>query len=760
MINLNNIKISVRNLVEFILRSGDINSTYIGRNRMTEGTRIHQLIQKKMDENYASEVTLKTEVEFHDLTLTVGGRADGIIKEKENIIIDEIKSTTTNLEKIDEDYNELHWAQAKCYGYIYMKDNNLEEIDIQLTYVEVDSEEVKRIRKNYTFNELEKFFKDLTDKYYIWADLSRKWIDTRDTSIKKLEFPFNKYRRGQRKLAVGVYRTIEEEKKLFVEAPTGIGKTMSTIFPAIKAIGENKGEKIFYLTAKTITRTVAEDSFAILEKNNLRFKRVTLTAKDKICFEKEKSCNPDECPYAKGHFDRVNDAIYQILTKEDNVSRETIGKYAKKYEICPFEFSLDLSIWADSIICDYNYAFDPKAKLKRFFTEDKNKYIFLIDEAHNLVDRARDMFSAELFKDDILYIKRLFKDIEPKISKALDKINRYFLKIKKKFDDKNYFIEKEEPEDIYYPLKGFVKVADNWLKENGDKKEHGDLLDLYFNVLSFLRASEDYDDRFVTYAKLHGKNVKLKMFCLDPSYLLSTTLNSGLAGVLFSATLSPMDYYKEILGGKDDDNMMMLSSPFPRENLNLKIIDSVSTKYRNRENSYEDIVEIINSVMKFKKGNYMVFFPSYKYMNDVYDLFIEKHPQISTMIQESGMSEEEREQFLFSFKEVPEETLVAFAVMGGIFSEGIDLKGDRLTGAIIVGVGLPKICLERNIIRDYFNDKNGLGYEYAYMYPGMNKVLQAAGRVIRTENDKGIVCLIDERFSYKSYKNIFPPHLR
>jgi DNA excision repair protein ERCC-2 len=750
-----NIKISVRNLVEFILRSGDINSTYIGRNRMTEGTRIHQLVQKKMDKNYMPEVTLKTEVEFEDLILTVGGRADGIITEKEKVIIDEIKSTTTSLEKIDENFNELHWAQAKCYAYIYSMDNNLERIDIQLTYVEIDTEEIKRIRNTYTYKELEKFFKNLTDRYYIWADLSRKWIRTRDESIKKLQFPFDNYRKGQRKLSVGIYRTIEQEKKLFAQAPTGIGKTISTIFPSVKAIGESKGEKIFYLTAKTITRTVAEDSFNILKNKGLRFKIVTLTAKDKICFCKECSCNPEDCEFAKGHFDRINDAIYDVITNEDIISRETIEKYSLKHKVCPFEFSLDISIWADSVICDYNYVFDPKAKLKRFFIEDKNKYIFLIDEAHNLVDRSRDMFSAELFKNDFLELKRLFKDIEPKMAKSLDKINRYFLKIKKKCKNNDYFLEKEEPEDMFYPLKGFVKKADNWLKENGDKKEHKDLLELYFNVLSFLRVSEDYDDRFVTYTELQGKNVKLKMFCLDPSYLLSTTLGSGLSSILFSATLSPIDYYKDILGGKEKDNIMILDSPFDPRNLKIIIKDSISTKYRDRKYSYEKIANVIYDTTKYKEGNYIVFFPSYKYMEDVYDVFIEKFPQFRTMVQEIGMKEEEREEFLKSFKQNPTNTLIAFAVMGGIFSEGIDLKGDRLTGAIIVGIGLPKICLERNIIREYFNEENRLGYEYAYMYPGMNKVLQSMGRVIRTETDKGVVCLIGRRFGrWEQFRHI------
>ncbi|MBS4539181.1 ATP-dependent DNA helicase [Clostridium sp. D2Q-11] len=757
---MNNIKISIRNLVEFILRSGDIVSGYVGRNRAVEGTRIHSMIQKEMDDNYTPEVTLKTDVHFDDLTVTVQGRADGIIEEDDNIIIDEIKSTTRPLEKIDEDFNPLHWAQAKCYGYIYCIQNDLAEIDIQLTYYQIDTEEIKRLIKTYKLEELTEFFNDLMDRYYIWANFTRKWMNTRDISIKELEFPFGSYRKGQRRLAVGVYRTIDENKKIFAEAPTGIGKTISTVFPSVKAIGENKGEKIFYLTAKTITRSVAQDTFKILKDTGLRFKTVTLTAKDKICFCKESSCNPEECEYAKGHFDRVNDSMYELLNNEDMITREVIEEYAKKYTVCPFEFSLDLSLWADAIICDYNYVFDPRAQLKRFFLDAEKKYLFLIDEAHNLVDRSREMFSAVLHKDILLALRRVFKEKDPRIAKALSKINSFMLKVKKECNDEGYHIQKGEPEDIYYPLKKFVKEADEWLQEHQKEEGHQELLELYFEVLAFLRVAEDYDERYVTYVETNGNNVSIKLFCLDPSYLLSKTLEQGKASIFFSATLSPLEYYKDILGGKKEDNTMSLTSPFDKDNLMLMVADRVSTKYRNREFSYESIADIVYSTVKNKKGNYMVFFPSYKYMNDVYETFIDKYPEVRTMIQEIGMSEEEREDFLYSFKENPEETLVTFAVMGGIYSEGIDLKGDRLSGAIVVGVGLPMVCLERNIIRDYFNEKNNLGYEYSYMYPGMNKVLQAAGRVIRTEKDKGVVCLIDERFSYSGYKKIFPAHLR
>lgn len=754
------IKISIRNLVELVLRSGDIDNRLVSSNRMLEGTRIHQKIQKESGAHYSKEVSLAFDYEIEGLVIKLEGRADGIISEGDDIVIDEIKSTSRSIEYIDDDFSLLHWAQVKCYAFIFATQKGLQEIIVQMTYFQIDTEEIKKIRKQLTLGELQDFMSELLSKYLVWARMQDAWNIKRDISIKTLQFPFETYRKGQRELAVAVYKTIMQEKKLFVQAPTGIGKTVSTLFPAVKAVGEQHVSKIFYLTAKTITRQVAEEAFTKMRSNGLSFRSITLTAKDKICFNKEGSCNPDFCQYAKGHFNRVNAALIDVLKNSEYLSREIIEEYAVKHTVCPFEFSLDLSLWADGIICDYNYVFDPRVYLKRFFLNNNGDYAFLIDEAHNLVDRAREMFSASISKSTFLEAKQLMKDKQPKIAKTLNKINSYMITLRKQCSEEGFIVSKDELNSLYKMLQNFINESEEWILKNQNKNIEGFdlLLDVYFNSISFVKISEFYDERYVTFIEAKASEVRVKLFCIDPSYLLADAIKRGKTAVFFSATLTPLNYFMDILGGDGEDYNINLLSPFENKNLCLLVEDNISTKYRNRENSYDKIVQIIKTAIDIRFGNYMVYFPSYKYMNEVYIRFIEKYPNIKTMIQQSSMTEEERENFLNQFQPNTTQNFVCFGVLGGIFSEGIDLKGDRLIGAIIVGVGLPQVSTEQDIIMNYFQQKNGMGYENAYMYPGMNKVLQASGRVIRSENDMGMVLLVDERFSHSVYKGLFPRH--
>ena len=752
----NEIKLSVRNLIEFVLRAGNLDSRFRGTSRALAGTRAHQKIQKSSAKDYNPEVFLTYTTEYKDFIFMVEGRADGIIHTQEKVTIDEIKSTLTPLDLIDEHFNSLHWAQVMCYGYIYLKQHPLEQIDIQLTYFHLETEKVKHFVRTYSYNELELFFFDLLDRYIIWAQFTKDWILKRNQSIKKMDFPFKNYRQGQRKFAIASYKTIKENKKLFVQAPTGTGKTISTLFPSIKAMGEGHGSKIFYLTAKTITRQVAEETISLMVSAGLELKSITLTAKDKICFKEEKICNPEYCEFAEGHFDRINEALLDILEYENNLSREKIEQYAIKHRVCPFEFSLDLAIWCDTVICDYNYLFDPQVYLKRFFEDNKGDYIFLVDEAHNLVDRSREMFSAELYKKPFLALKKIMKGKEPKISKALTKLNTFMVQMGKKCIETNHLLDKAEPSEIYPLIRKFISESEDWLAKNEKVEGHQALLQLYFDCISFLKISELYSEHFITYTEKNHKDIRVKIYCIDPSQLLRQSLTRGKATIFFSATLLPMKYYRDILGGHESDNLLQITSPFPKEHLGLYIASNISTKYKDREQSYDRVIDYINIIMKVKKGNYMVFFPSYDYMNKAYDLFSTINPEIKSIIQSPSMTEEEREGFLEQLQPNQREYFLAFAVMGGIFSEGIDLKGDKLTGAIIIGVGLPQISLERDIIKNYFDEKNGCGYEYSYMYPGMNKVLQAAGRVIRTEKDMGIVALLDQRFTHKRYRSLFP----
>jgi DNA excision repair protein ERCC-2 len=758
------IKISVRNLVEFVLRAGDLDMRFRGSSRAVEGTKAHQKIQKENREKYSiifgqeytAEVSLKHSIPYNGGTIVIDGRADGILIENKVVTIDEIKTVTRDLELIEEDYNGLHWAQAKCYAYIYGVQNNLESINVQLTYYEINTEKIKRFIKCFAIGQLQEFFDGIISSYFVWANITRLWNEERDSSIKDLKFPFVDYRAGQRELAVSIYKTVVEGKKIFLQAPTGVGKTISTLFPTVKAMGEGHTSKIFYLTAKTITRQVAEEAFAKMSEKGLKFRTITLTAKDKVCLSKGSACNPEQCKFAKGHFDRVNEALLDILENENTFTREIIEIYSNKYKICPFEFSLDLTLWSDCVICDYNYVFDPRVYLKRFFMDNNGDYTILVDEAHNLVDRAREMFSETIHKKLLLGLKRDIKGVDNHLYKALNKLNTFMNSMKKMCNEEGYYKQNSEPVDVYNILNNLTKLLEVWLTKNEKSEIYDNFLELYFNSLSFIHIAELYDDKYITYVETTDNDVILKIFCLDPSKLLREASKRGRSVVYFSATLLPLLYFKEILGGESEDYHLTLDSPFDKNKLKLMIAKDISTKYNYRENSYPKIVEYIYSVINAKNGNYMVYFPSYKYMEVVSNQFNEKYPGVKMCIQTNFMTEDDRETFLQNFNSTTGENILGFGVLGGIFSEGIDLKGDRLIGAVIIGVGLPMICFEKEILREYYDNKNNFGYEYSYMYPGMNKVLQAAGRVIRTEEDRGIVLLIDDRFLQQRYRRLYP----
>ena len=759
--NLPVIRISVRNLVEFILREGDIdNRTGGGQDpeNMQMGSRIHRKIQRQMGSDYQAEIPLKTEIVCDGFTLKIEGRADGLIHTKEQVMVDEIKGVLRELDRVQEPAG-IHLAQAKCYASMVAEQEGLDEIGVQMTYCQMETEEVKRFQYSYQSNELKAWFDEVIRQYEKWAKFQIEWRKARNASIKGIEFPFP-YRKGQRDLAVSVYRTILRKKKLFIQAPTGVGKTISTVFPAVKAIGEELGEKIFYLTAKTITRTVAEQAFETLREQNLKFKVITLTAKEKICFCEETSCNPDDCPYAKGHFDRVNDAVYELLMQEDVMSREVLEAQARKHKVCPFEMALDVSTWVDGVICDYNYVFDPDARLKRFFAEGgAGGYLFLIDEAHNLVERARQMYSAELCKEDFLAVKKLVKGEAPRFAKRLEACNKILLAMKKECE--NYKVL-DNISHLGIQLMNVLSEADRYLEECVDKEVRETVLDFYFQVRSFLNIYDGLDENYVVYTEYQedGRFV-LKLFCVNPAANLQKCLDKGNSAVFFSATLLPIQYYKRLLSTEKDNYAVYIDSSFDTKKRLLMNGVDVSTRYtmRSRE-MYQRYATYIFRVVKAKMGNYLIFFPSYRFMEDVYQEFTQllasDEEEMELVIQQKHMDEEERENFLRAFEMGREKSLIGFGVLGGIFSEGIDLTNEKLIGTLIIGTGLPQVCNEREILKSYFDQKGLYGFDYAYRYPGMNKVLQAAGRVIRTEDDRGVILLLDERFQREKGKEIFP----
>lgn len=762
MEEIQTIRISVRNLVEFILREGDIDNRTSGsmeKDAMQQGSRLHRKIQKQMGSGYQAEVPLKYLYPCERFVLQVEGRADGILEEEQGVAIDEIKGVMRDLDHIEKPIG-VHLAQAKCYAFFYGKQNHLKQIGVQMTYCNLETEEIKRFREVYTVAELEEWFQELAHAYEKWALYQIEWREIRNHSIRRTEFPFP-YREGQRNLVSSVYRTILRKKKLFIQAPTGVGKTMATIFPAVRAIGEELGEKIFYLTAKTITRTVAEQAFDTLRETGLRYKAITLTAKEKICFCETPECNPEACPYAKGHYDRVNDAVFDLLKREEKMTREVLEIQAEKFCVCPFEMSLDVALWVDAVICDYNYVFDPNAHLKRFFSEGGNgEYLFLIDEAHNLVERGREMYSASIYKEDLLLIRRLVKTDAPKLAKRLEECNKQFLELKKECE--TYQIQ-ESVSHIALKFMNVMGEMERYLEEceHGEKREQ--ILDFYFQVRDFLSIYEGIDENYVIYTELEsGGRFLLKLLCVNPSVNLQKYLEQGNSTIFFSATFLPIHYYKKLLSTKTDDYAIYAESVFPEKNRLLLFGRDVSTKYTMRTaDMYEHFAKYILQMALGKEGNYMAFFPSYRLMESVYQSFQKQVEQsqnetIECVLQSQFMGEEAREIFLENFEEEREGTLVGFCVMGGIFSEGIDLTADKLIGAAIVGTGIPQVCTERELIRQYFEKDGMSGFDFAYLYPGMNKVLQSAGRVIRTEEDKGVLLLLDDRFFGRQYREIFP----
>lgn len=755
---LTRIRISVRNLVEFIFRSGDIDNR-IGKGAqkeaMQEGSRMHRKIQGRMGMEYRAEVPLKLEVPQEQYVLALEGRADGIITNADGVTVDEIKCMYTDVTRFEEPIF-VHKAQAMCYAYIYALQNGLDQISVQLTYCDLDTEEICRFEEAFSFFWLERWFQDMMEAYRKWTDFQFAWRKIRQTSIQTLEFPFP-YREGQYKLVGDVYRTIHRKKILFIQAPTGTGKTISTLFPAIRAVGENLGDKIFYLTAKTITRTVAKDTCDLLKAKGYRGKVIVLTAKEKMCPCEEMDCNPSNCLRAKGHYDRVNDAVYDLITTEEDFTRERMLAQAEKYQVCPFEMSLDASLYADIIICDYNYVFDPNVYLKRFFAEGiRGDYIFLVDEAHNLVERSREMYSAEIYKEDFLAVKKIVKRYRPGLEQQFNHCNRILLEYKRECE--KYKVYDNIGNLMFYLMK-LASELDEFLQRSTEFPERKEVSEFYFGLRNFINIYERVDEHYVIYTEhMEDERFKMKLYCVDPSLNLQECIDRGNSAIFFSATFLPIQYYKNLLSTKKDNYAVYAETAFSEEQSLLLMGSDVSSRYTRRNQSeFERIAQYIQKTGLAKKGNYMVFFPSYKMMQQVYEVFQElDEGTVEIIIQEPGMNEEKREAFLAEFSAERKKTLIAFCVMGGIFGEGIDLKKEQLIGAVIVGTGLPQISNEREILMDYYEKRMGEGFDYAYRYPGMNKVLQAAGRVIRTIDDVGVIELLDERFLQSDYRNLFP----
>lgn len=742
------IRCSIREMVEFISRSGHIISEINANNRAVEGTKIHQAIQKKQGSDYQAEVSLVYEFDYQQYHYILQGRMDGLIINEEGICIDEIKSVTYPIDELDMDNVDIrHFHQLICYAYIYCLQNDIKEIDCQLTYFQVDTKEIKRLKEHFTFIQVHDIFFEVIEQFNTFIDLYFSFKKIRDHSLQQLKFPYPNYRQGQQEMMNVVYYTIKNNKKLFIQAATGLGKTLGTLFPSLRALYHGYTGKIMYLTAKAITRNVAKETLNLLVNHGLKLRTTIITAKDQICFLEKRNCHPEHCPYAKNHYDRVNQALLDIMKQEMIYDKEIIQEYALKYNVCPFEFSLDLFLFSDLVILDYNYAFDPRINLQRAY-QSNQKLTLLVDESHNLVDRARDMYSKELYMSHVIAVKEHIKNKSKSVYKSLCELEEVFLKLKDDLVDRPYIVDYQPPIELAGKVEIVVWSLQKYLSQENENEEI--ILDLYFETLAFMKIYDLYRESYVTY--IYGdEDIMIKIYCMDPSSLLEDYYKQVQAVIFFSATLLPIQYFYRILGGKEGDIKLYYDSPFDIENRLVLVGTDVHTRYRQRQYSYDKICQYIQILVSSKVGNYIVFFSSYEYLNQVYDHFMPKDCEVYK--QTANMTNGEKSEFLELFKTVKDKSQVFFTVLGGMFSEGIDFKGEQLIGTIIVGVGLPQLNLERDLIKVYFDKE---GYNYAYTYPGMNKVLQAAGRVIRTKDDHGVVLLLDDRYESKQYIKMFP----
>ncbi|MEE3419725.1 MAG: ATP-dependent DNA helicase [Lachnospiraceae bacterium] len=780
------VRISVRQMVEFLLREGDIDAR-IPQGRDTEamlaGSRVHRKLQKEGGGSYSAEVRMVTDREYDTFTLRVEGRADGII-DGDPVTIDEIKGMYLDVDLLEEPI-PVHLAQAKCYAAMYADARGGDTIRVQMTYVNLDkTSQIHRFSFAFDVDELLNWYDDLLDSYAIWARWQVEHRKSRDKSMKDMQFPFP-YREGQRDLVAAVYHTIVKKEELFLMAPTGVGKTMATMFPAIFSMGTGLSERIFYMTAKNATLEAGAGAVRILKEKGLDIRAVRITAKEKICPEGMVQCTPDVCPRARGHYDRVNDALYGLICDHDLIGRDEILSAASAAKVCPFLLELDAAAWCDVILCDYNYVFDPTARLSRFMSGARSDTVFLIDEAHNLVERGREMYSASLTKENVLAAKRLARG-HKRLENALEKLNDLLLKMRHEVEDDRYLVvqgmpgsaETDGKEEKRHILKGYFdrltiavlrayEEMQNLYRESDDGALKEKLLDFYFELGSFMKCMEVLDENSVVYVENaetgSGREVKktfvLHLFCVTPARFLTECIDMGRSAIFFSATMLPINYYKEMLSSRENPWAIYAKSPFSTKKRKLMIGADVSTRYKRRgTDMYRRIARYLAITAGAKRGNYIAFFPSYRMLRDVFAVYREEFdtPAVDWVVQSSAMGDVDREIFLENFYENLERSLIAFAVMGGVFSEGIDLIGDRLVGAIIVGTGLPSVSPRQDILREYYTKKGRDGFNYAYTYPGMNKVEQAAGRVIRTEADTGVILLLDDRFLDRNTQALFP----
>lgn len=760
---LNNFfELSVHELVDFVLRSGDIDNRYFNNASMVEGSLIHKYYQGKQNDSYESEVYLDGVINLNNYSIKLSGRCDGLIKNNDEVTIDEIKSYVGEKKYFIENNILWHLGQAECYAYLYCLKEKIKTINIQLTYISQIDKKTDYKKFNYTVEELKEKVESYIFQYLDFLNILEDCAEKRDESLKSLKFPFDKLRNGQKDMIDFIENNLTKKQIGYIEAPTGIGKTVSSIYASLSTFNKIKCDKFFYLTPKNSGFKLATDTLKIFNNVGIAIKAVTLLAKEKMCLSDKKKCNPESCFFARGYYSKIKVALKESLIKYSLFDEKIIKEIAYKYNICPFELSLDLSLYCDYIVCDYNYVFHPIARLRRFFEMPDKTYNLnlLIDEAHNLIDRSRSMYSTMISFSQFKEAKKELKTIENKdIKKALSKLTTFF-----NLFNKIEFIDNQENNVDYLKLEKLDDQFIDCLNDMSDlykiySSNHPNLTfekadEFFLEVYKFCKMYDLIDENFKIYLHKLKDDYEIHIFCLDASEFINSTLYKVNSSTLFSATLSPLSYYEKLITNDHFDNELIIDNPFDKNNLNLIINNKLSLIYQNREKSLNDVILNIKTFVLSKIGNYLVFLPSYEYLYKIKkELKFEE--DVNVIYQSKKMTNEEKNIFLDKFEAHPKKTTVGFAVIGGTFAEGIDLVSDRLIGVSIVGIGLPSFDYENSLLKDYYESKGLNGYNFTYLNPAMNRVMQAVGRLIRSENDRGSVLLIDSRYLYKNYLSLF-----
>ncbi len=802
------LRLSVRDLAGYAYRHGGLGKAGLFSDSEDTPVRLHQQyirasMKQDPDAEHFPEYTLKASRRTGSICMEIQGRADLVsVSPDGSVTVLEIKTIMDSGGVLPAKADIVHLAQARIYAYLFLLDprHNEASVSVTIRYVLAAERKIRDFSERSDFTALQGFFDDSCSKLLDFTKSLRNYRKLRDITLRDLRFPYPELRKGQKEFMHEVLGCIRSKEPLYAQAPTGIGKTISVLYPAVKAIPKNYADYIFYLTAKTSTQTVAQTALQDLRNAGMVLRSIRITSKEKLCLRKDLYCDTQTCPYAIHYYDNSGAAIHDLFAFH-SVDADILTGIAEKHQVCPFEIGLDLSLFCDVIICDYNYVFDPKVRLIRFFQDDPYRFVFLIDEAHNLPSRSNEMFSASFGTADIASLLRHAARYSIQLRNSLDAISRYFtqairyldsaaesqdrgtddrsaapdsfdrkIEAKELFRAESICASRKIPEEFTGILQDFIFYAKQEIDLLKDRDLRKELLDAFFSAMFFVRVSTDFfNEHYVVLLSSTGKDALLRFKCLNASERLTAFHNGKNATVYFSATMSPEEYYTGLFKGRSSDlnlRKKIFASPFPPENLWVGVVTDLSIKYEARPYTLGSVAELALAAVCVRNGNYLVFCPSFEYQRMISAAFEslvrQQGPQavgkpIRILTQKNGMSESERSAFLNAFLQNRSDTLVGFAVLGGVFGEGIDLTGESLSGVILIGVGLPARSFEQDILMDYFTHETGNGFDYAYRFPGFNKILQAAGRVIRTETDRGFILLIDERYGREDYRMLFPP---